>query len=493
MPTGPRSVAVVGTTGSGATELVRRILDAAGHTDVARLLDSHPSSRRWSTTMTVAGGEFVTTDREGTAVRVQLLDVPCHPELVGRTDTCLEAVDLALICIAAHDGVTAGTQRIWERCVRSGTPRMFVVTHAERRDDADHTVTRITEVFGGGAVSLDLPFGRTTDVHRPEAETPPPEMVTGPVSIGDEYPVVRCSFTGRSGIDAVIEALGDFCPSPLERPRLARHGADTALVVADPDAEVLLTVHSELDELASRDTTGVSSANLVRVVSGGVRRGDVLMTADSPRPSLHTVTAVGRLHGTVFAAAHTLTAGEVGLVVVDPCVTSGTTLGAQGDIIPAVAFPPPASPWCEHRIRVSVPAPIPLDELLAACVRADPTITIRPGPRPDEFTTLSQGPVHLECVLGRLEREHGARFDIAEPDDLDPGGGATLIADVPVETAPMARRGVEEIGGRIRSEAVVREGVHRFEIRADARTLNRIGTVIAEGTTGRAALQRPDA
>src|SRR3970040_1960749 len=93
--------------------------------------------------------------------RLNVVDPPGYPDLIGQTIGALRAADTALITIDAHSGIKVNTRRVWHEAGDAGLGRILCITKL----DTDNVtfpalVDTIREVFGTSCALFNVPLGQ---------------------------------------------------------------------------------------------------------------------------------------------------------------------------------------------------------------------------------------------------------------------------------------------------------------------------------------------
>jgi len=92
---------------------------------------------------------------------INLINTPGYSDFVGGATMGLDASDLAMITIAAPQGIELNTRKMWAAAGKAGLPRMVVVTKMDGENivDYDALIGRVREVFGSECIRVNLPVG----------------------------------------------------------------------------------------------------------------------------------------------------------------------------------------------------------------------------------------------------------------------------------------------------------------------------------------------
>src|SRR5215213_6912626 len=93
--------------------------------------------------------------------RINLIDVPGSPDLLGMALACLPAVETVAVVINAQSGIEVVTRRIMEAAKDHNLPRAIIVNKIDMPDvDLEGLVAKIQETFGAECLPINLPTGK---------------------------------------------------------------------------------------------------------------------------------------------------------------------------------------------------------------------------------------------------------------------------------------------------------------------------------------------
>jgi elongation factor G len=177
-----RNVALVGAGGAGKTTLTEALLHltkvttrrgSVGEKNTVTDYDPEEKERQQSILA-------VPVHLPWEGKYVDLIDTPGSIDFVGEAMSALAAVEIAAVCVNAHDGIGVATRRLFRAARDNGTPCCIIVTRVESENvDGEALLASIQEAFGERAVPLNLPdaFGhgvsQVVDVFAPD---PPAAM-----------------------------------------------------------------------------------------------------------------------------------------------------------------------------------------------------------------------------------------------------------------------------------------------------------------------------
>ena len=177
-----RNLAICGHGSAGKTTLVDQMLVKSGAVNANPSVDAGTSicdfdeeekHHHHSIEATV-----VHYDHQGR--RINLIDTPGYPDLVGQMIGSLRAVETALIAVDAHAGVKVNTRRAWEEAEKAGCGKIIVLTKVDSDNvDLSGLVESLREVFGSTCALLNVPLGEGENVRGVASTLSPPSDVEG--------------------------------------------------------------------------------------------------------------------------------------------------------------------------------------------------------------------------------------------------------------------------------------------------------------------------
>src|SRR5580765_1872574 len=155
-----RNVLIAGHGGSGKTTLVDAMLFASGTVN-----------RKASVTDGTSFSDFEKEEKEHKhsifssilhadhlGKRINIIDTPGSPDLIGAAIACLPAVETVAVVINAQSGVEVVTRRIMEIAKDLNLPRAIVVNKIDMPDvDLESVVNTIRAAFGSECLPVNLP------------------------------------------------------------------------------------------------------------------------------------------------------------------------------------------------------------------------------------------------------------------------------------------------------------------------------------------------
>jgi elongation factor G len=204
--------------------------------------------------------------------RINLIDAPGSPDLIGHGIACLPAVETVAVVINAQSGIEVVTRRMMEIARSLDVPRAIIINKIDSPElDLESLIAQIQETFGHECLPINLPTGSGKAVVEcllnkngesdilsvPQAHTaildqiveldetlmerylggedPNYEVLHAPFELAmDQAHVVPILFTDAKtgvGVPELLDAIAKHFPSPEEgnpRPFLSYRGSDSA-------------------------------------------------------------------------------------------------------------------------------------------------------------------------------------------------------------------------------------------------------------------------
>lgn len=157
-----RNVALVGHGGSGKTSLVDAMLFTSGAVkhrpsvaDGSSLSDFEKEEKEHGHSIY---SSILHCDHLGK--RINLIDTPGSPDLIGHAIAALPAVETVAIVINAQAGIEVVTRRMMEIARSRDLPRAIIINRIDQPDiDLERLVGQIQETFGHECLPINLPTG----------------------------------------------------------------------------------------------------------------------------------------------------------------------------------------------------------------------------------------------------------------------------------------------------------------------------------------------
>jgi elongation factor G len=505
-----RSVVLAGHAGAGKTTLAEQVLFRAGAIprlgrvdDGTAHLDHEPEEQKQHRSLSLAVGTFEHGEHE-----ITLVDTPGYPDFVAEMLEGFHAADAALIVMDASGGVEAGLESAVAAARATKTAACFVLNKCDRENaNPSAALDALRAEFGTKIAPLHLAIGAADTftgyvdlVHRKaykfdggsEVEIPVPDELADEVArrrdqlleaaaeadddVFEKYlseeeisdaeldaclhkgvresilaPVLVASATKGIGLNALLDAIVRYLPSPEEEGPFAAtgKGGAAAEVAADSGQLLVRVFKTAADPFVGRLT-------YLRVLSGTLKSQAGVY--NSSKGEDERIGQLLYLHGKEQEPAPELRAGEIGAVAKLGVTETGDTLSTRDAalVLPPIEFPEPTL-----QVAIEPVSKGDLDKMgpaLQRMLEEEPTARVE---RSDtgEQVLRAVGEAHVAVITERLKRKFGAAIATKTPTvpyrETIRGttkahgrykkqtGGHGMFGDVWIELEPNPAAGVE--------------------------------------------------
>jgi elongation factor G len=467
---GIRNVAVVGHSGAGKTQLVSAMLFDAGAVNrfgkvddgsTVTDYDEEAIARKHTLAASLAWLEW-------NKQKINVIDTPGMGNFLTDARAALRVAEAAVVVIDAISGVQVSTEKVWTAAEELQLPRLLVCNRLDRdRASLSRAVESLQESFGRNCVAVQVPIGdeqqfkgvidlvamkaftNADDGSGKVTESPIPdgladaaksaregliEMVaeaddalmekffehgtltqeeltaglTRAIRAARLFPVFCTSGLRNIGVQALLDAVATYVPSPAEQPfRGLNVAGEAATRAADEKAPLLLWVWKTIaDQFAGRIT-------MFRVVSGALKADTTVqnLTREAPERFGH----VFAMEGKTQSQLPELKAGDIGAVAKLKDTHTNDVLGDKNAAftVPPITFPEPVLSYAiEPKSRNDE------DKIGPAMQRLheeDPSIGYVRDPQTHELLLAGQGQLHIEVTVAKLRRRFGVEVTLKPP------------------------------------------------------------------------------
>jgi elongation factor G len=386
--------------------------------------------------------------------RINLIDTPGSPDLIGAALACLPAVETVAIVINAVSGIEVVTRRIWEAAAQRNLPRVLIVNKIDMPEvDLESIVTKIQETFGHECLPINLPAdgGKkivdcllgsegTSDfdtVKRCHAaildqivemdenlmekylggEEPDYAALHEPfekaMDEGHLVPILFVDAKNSVGVTELLDALARHFPSPLEgnlRPFLYGEGADEKLFAYNQDANRPLLAH------VFKVTTDpfVGKLAIFRVHQGKCSGSSQVFIGHNKKPI--KLGHVFHLQGKDHKEADFVIAGDIGAVAKIEEIHTGDVLH-DDHALDTVHLKPLSFPTPMYGLAITPKSrgdEGKISQMLHKLAEEDPTFRWNTDRQTHEVVINGIGELHLRLALERM-KNRGLHVDTKPP------------------------------------------------------------------------------
>ena len=428
--------------------------------------------------------------------RINIIDTPGHVDFTVEVERSLRVLDGAVAVFDAVAGVEPQSETVWRQADKYSVPRIAFINKMDRVGaDFDRSVRMIAERLGANPVCVQLPYGKEdklkgiVDVLNMKAiaweeetlgaafhdEPIPADLVEAakqareklleavadqdealmrkyvagePATVAEiqaalrlatlrlkVVPVLCGSAFKNKGVQALLDAVVAYLPSPLDMPPVeGKHPKTGAVEVREakdsaPFAALVFKIMAD---------PFVGQLAYFRVYSGALESGSYIF--NSTRGTKERVGRLLRMHANNREEVKRVAAGDIAAAVGLRNARTGDTLCLEGKpvVLEAIEFPEPVvSVAIEPKTKDGQER---LSLALAALANEDPTFRASSDEEMGQTIISGMGELHLEIIVDRLLREFRVEANVGKP---QVAYRETITVPVPAEA-----RFIRQTGGR---------------------------------------------
>jgi elongation factor G len=402
--------------------------------------------------------------------RINIIDTPGHVDFTAEVERSLRVLDGGVVVFDAVAGVEPQSETVWRQANKYSVPRICFVNKMDRLGaDFWRTVGMIRERLGANPVAIQLPVGSESNfkgfidllTHQAVIFTDDlgtkSEHVEIPTDMEAEYqqyreellervaetdeeltvkylegeeitreelvaalrratiagllvPVLCGSSLKNKGVQAMLDAVIAFLPSPLDIPPPVGLHPDTNQEVSREVKD-----SAPFSALAFKIVSDpfVGRLSYLRVYSGTLNKGAGV--ENSTKDKNERIGRLLRMHANHREDIDEIRAGDICAAVgLRNTFTGDTLCDAQNPIVlEAITFPDPViSIAIEPRTRAEQDKmAIGLNKL----AEEDPTFQLRTDVETGQTIISGMGELHLEVIVDRLFREFKVEANVGQP------------------------------------------------------------------------------
>ncbi|WP_300272839.1 elongation factor G [Halomonas sp.] len=404
--------------------------------------------------------------------RINIIDTPGHVDFTIEVERSLRVLDGAVVVLCGSSGVQPQTETVWRQANKYEVPRLVFVNKMDRTG-ADYfmVVEQLKERLGANAVPIQInwgteedfkgvidliemkailwnesDFGATYDLvdipaelqetaekyreqmveaaaeaseelmdkYLEEGELTKEEIKAGlrRRTLDNEIVLVTCGSAFKNkGVQAVLDAVVDYLPSPTEVKAIEGELDDKDGTVATREADD----NAPFAALAFKIATDpfVGTLTFIRVYSGVLNSGDSVY--NSVKQKKERVGRIVQMHANSREEIKEVRAGDIAACVGLKDVTTGDTLCDQDNkiVLERMEFPDPV-------ISVAVEPKSKADQekmgvALGKLAQEDPSFQVRTDEETGQTIISGMGELHLDIIVDRMRREFKVEANIGKP------------------------------------------------------------------------------
>jgi elongation factor G len=404
--------------------------------------------------------------------RINIIDTPGHVDFTIEVERSLRVLDGACAVFCAVGGVEPQSETVWRQANKYKVPRMAFVNKMDRAGaDFLRVITQMKERLGANPVPLQLPIGAedgfkgVVDLIRQKAifwneddrgttyeeQDIPADMVDacnewrehmieaaaestdqlmekyldgGELSedeireglrhraLANEIVPALCGSAFKNkGVQAMLDAMVYYMPSPIDVPAISGHLDDAGESVAtrEPSDEAPFAA------LAFKIATDPFVGNLTffRVYSGVLNSGNTVY--NPVKGKKERIGRILQMHSNSREEIKEVRAGDIAAAVGLKDVTTGDTLCALEQVITLerMEFPEPV-------ISVAVEPKTKADQekmgiALQKLAKEDPSFRVHTDEESGQTIISGMGELHLDIIVDRMKREFTVEANVGAP------------------------------------------------------------------------------
>ena len=404
--------------------------------------------------------------------RINIIDTPGHVDFTIEVERSLRVLDGAVAVFDSVGGVEPQSETVWRQANKYAVPRMCFVNKMDRAGaDFYRCVDQIKTRLGSTPVPIQLPIGAedrfegvidlikmkaiywddatqgvnfeerdipeellddaqayreqmiesaaeanevVMEKYLEEGELTPEEIKQGlrERTINNEIVCVLCGTAFKNkGVQALLDAVVDFMPNPLDVPAIkgiADDAEETEVVRKSDDNEPFAA-------LGFKIATDPFVGQLVffRVYSGVMKSGDTVYN-----PVKGKKERIGRLlqmHSNDRKELKEVRAGDIAAAVGLKEVTTGDTLCDPNNVVTLerMEFPDPViSQAVEPKTKADQEK---MGVALGKLAQEDPSFRVRTDEESGQTIISGMGELHLDIIIDRMKREFNVEANVGKP------------------------------------------------------------------------------
>ena len=410
-------------------------------------------------------------DNQFDEYRINIIDTPGHVDFTIEVERSLRVLDGAVVVLCGASGVQPQTETVWRQANKYQVPRMVFINKMDRagadfmtvvdqlRDRLDCNPVPIQMTIGAeegfvGVIDLiknkaivwdesdrgvSFDYGPVPDELVDQCYEMRELVVEAAAEANDELmdqyleagvlsedqikvglrirtlaneivPVLGGSAFKNKGVQAVLDAVVDYLPSPTEV---------KAIEGTEIDGETVITRESNDEEpfsaLAFKIATDpyVGTLTFFRVYSGKLESGNAVL--NSVKGKKERVGRMVQMHANSREEIKEVLAGDIAAAIGLKDVTTGDTLCAINNavVLERMEFPEPViSVAVEPR---SVPDQEKMSVALSKLAQEDPSFRVKTDEETGQTIISGMGELHLDIIVDRMRREFSVEANIGKP------------------------------------------------------------------------------
>ncbi len=404
--------------------------------------------------------------------RINIIDTPGHVDFTIEVERSLRVLDGAVAVFCAVGGVEPQSETVWRQANKYSVPRMAFVNKMDRAGaDFFRVVDQIKTRLGSKPVPLQVPIGaednfkgvvnlidmkaiiwdeeskgmkfeeveipdeltaKSNELHEQLVETAAEanedlmdaylnngELTREQIieglrlqTLSNEIVLVSCGTAFKNkGVQAMLDSVIDFMPSPLDVPAIKGINDDKD----NTEGERKSSDDEPFASLAFKIATDpfVGTLAFFRVYSGVLKAGDTVYNAVTQKKE--RIGRILQMHSNSREEIKEVRAGDIAAAVGLKQVTTGDTLCDPSSVITLerMEFPEPV-------ISIAVEPKTKDDQekmglALGKLAQEDPSFRVTTDEESNQTIISGMGELHLDIIVDRMKREFNVEATIGKP------------------------------------------------------------------------------
>ena len=402
--------------------------------------------------------------------RINIIDTPGHVDFTIEVERSLRVLDSAIAVFCAVGGVEPQSETVWRQANKYSVPRLAFVNKMDRAGaDFLRVVDQIKERLGSNPVPVQLPIGaedkfsgvvdlikmkaikwNDEDLGATYVEEDVPENMTDVCNLwrekmvesaaesseeildhylengdldqnqiitglrtrtinGEIVPVICGSAFKNKGVQAMLDAIIDFLPSPTDKPAIngiLEDGSEGTRKAEDSDSFAALAFKIANDPY-------VGNLTFFRVYSGVLNSGDTIY--NSLKSQKERIGRILQMHSNSREEIKEVRAGDIAAAVGLKNVTTGDTLADRKNIITLekMEFPDPVISVALEPKSIEDESKMSIG--LQKLAKEDPSFRVATDEESGQTIISGMGELHLDIIVDRLSREFKVGANVGRP------------------------------------------------------------------------------
>ena len=409
--------------------------------------------------------------RLDTDYRINIIDTPGHVDFTAEVERSLRVLDGAVAVFCAVGGVEPQSETVWRQADRYTVPRIALVNKMDRIGaDFGNVVEMMKDRLGANAYPVQYPLGegelftgvvdiveRKSIIYKDEmgseftegeipnalkdkVEELRQELLEAAIEHDDDliekyldgeeltnnefrhairaatikgaiFPVFCGSAFKNKGIQALLDGVIDYLPSPVDVPSIQGHLPQNDETIETREANDEAPFAALAFKIATDPYVG--KLTFFRVYSGSLPSGSYVYNATKGKRE--RVGRILQMHANKREEREEVFAGDIAAAIGLKAVKTGDTLCLETDqiILEAMKFPEPVI-----AVAIEPKTKVDQDKLgggLGKLADEDPTFRVHTDSETNQTIISGMGELHLEIIVDRLKREFDVEANVGRP------------------------------------------------------------------------------